>query len=105
MNIGAMDRRIKFLEDSDAQDAEGYVTTTSMLIAEVWAQVIPLRGAELFEAQQTVAQADTRFRVRYRPDVGPTAKIEYDGRLYNIESVIELGRREALEIMARARAE
>lgn len=105
MNIGPMDRRIQLLEEDMHPDDRGHPVPTLMLIAEVWAQAIPIRGQERFSADQMVAKADVRFRIRYRGDVRPTQQLRFDGRLYDVQEVAELGRREGLEVLAQARAE
>jgi hypothetical protein len=63
---------------------------------------------ERVQAAQLVASFDTRFVVRWRPDVLPlgtvpgTRRIQYEGQSYDVQSVRELGRHEALEVEARA---
>ena len=81
--------------------------STWSVFAEVWAEQVPLQGRELFAAQQVAARVDTRFRLRWRADVTPEATrvVDADGRVFDIVSVLELGRREGLEVMATARGE
>jgi SPP1 family predicted phage head-tail adaptor len=110
MRAGEFDRRITFERAAGTQASpSGEQVLTWAAEATVWAQVAPLSGTELFRAQQFGAKVDTRFRVRWivstsiTPD--ETLRILYGGRYYDIRSVIEIGRREGLEIMAEAAAE
>lgn len=105
---GRLDRRVALQRATTTQNA---TTGEQVRIwadeATVWAQVEPLAGSELFRAQQLEAKADTRFRIRYRTGITPaeTLRIAYGGRYYDLRSVVELGRREGLEILAEARTE
>lgn len=105
---GRLDRRICFERATASQaspSGEQLLTWTPEVT--VWAEVSPLGGRELFQAQALEAKADTRFRIRYRAGITPdeTLRISYGGRAYDLRSVVELGRREGLEILAEARAE
>jgi SPP1 family predicted phage head-tail adaptor len=104
MQPGKLDRRITIQRQTVTQDSYGQDVVTWTDLATVWAEVGAVRGIERFAAMQTVAEVDTRFVIRHR-DVGPKDRISYGGRTYDIKSVIEIGRREALEIHAQARAE
>ena len=70
-----------------------------------WAERLELRGDERYAATQMVAEADTRWRIRYRADLTPIDRLSYAGRIYDVTGVVEIGRREGLEIYSKARAE
>jgi SPP1 family predicted phage head-tail adaptor len=103
VNAGAMDRRIRIEQATTSADGYGQPIETWSLLAEVWAEVAPLRGRELWAAQQVNAELTTRFRIRYRSDVTEKMRIICEGTEYDIESIAEIGRREGLEIMATAK--
>ncbi|MCA9467679.1 MAG: head-tail adaptor protein, partial [Nitrospira sp.] len=42
---------------------------------------------------------------RYRADLTPIDRLSYAGRTYDVTGVVEIGRREGLEIYSKARAE
>lgn len=105
---GRLDRRIVFERATASQASpSGEQVLTWATEATVWAEVTPLGGRELFQAQQLEAKADTRFRIRHKAGITPDEKlrIAYGGRYYDLRSVVELGRREGLEILAEARTE
>ncbi len=63
---------------------------------------------ERLKAGQTLADQTARFTIRWSSevaDVNPKDRIQFDGRVYDIGGVKELGRREWLEITATARAD
>lgn len=108
MQAGKMDRRITFERAIESQAASGEQVLTWVADSTVWAEVEPLAGTELFRAQQLGAKVDTRFRVRWMgaPAITPDEKVRilYGLRYYDIRSVVEIGRREGLEILAEASA-
>lgn len=105
IRAGLLDRCIRLERRVDRVDDSGQVVSDWVLRAEVWARVEPLGGREGFGQQQFVATGDLRFTIRWRDDVTPLDRIVYDGREYDIVTVAEYGRREALLVVGQARAE
>lgn len=102
MRAGKLDRRIVLQAFTTTQDGYGEENESWSTFATVWAQVMPFTGRERFVADQVSGEADTRFRIRWRSDIDVTQRIVYDGDTYDIEGVIEIGRHEGLEILAKA---
>lgn len=105
MNIGRLDRRITIQRVTRAADSYGELIETWADLATVWASKQDIRGSEFLAAKQTVASIDAKFKIRYLSGLKPTDRIYYDDKYYDIAGIIELGRKDALEIMASARAE
>src|SRR5690606_24006417 len=57
-------------------------------LATVWAAVEPLSGREYFAVQQSQNVVSTRIRIRHRADVTPQMRVSWDGRIFEIESII-----------------
>ena len=102
MKAGELDRRLTIEQYTEAQDAYGEAIKTWAVLDTVWAQVLPLRGSERYVAQQVSGEAETRFRIRYRTDVTDKMRLYCENVYYNITAVLEIGRREGLEIMGKA---
>src|SRR5262245_61685022 len=85
-----MDRRIQLQRKSATKNARGEEVVTWTTYAVVWAEFIPLRGRELFSAQQLHATADARFRMRYRSDVNPEHRILLEGKAYDVRYAAEI---------------
>ncbi len=100
MRAGDLDRLITIEQPTESVDAYGAPTQTWATLAQVWAQVKPVRGSEYFAAQQMNARVDAVFRVRYRTDLTTKMRISYNSETYDIQGIIEIGRREGLELMA-----
>lgn len=102
MNAGKLDRRITIEAAVESRDEFGGATVTWQQTAEVWAEVKWLRGRELFAAQQVTPEAQLQFRIRWLDGLTTGMRIEHDGEHYGIEYIAELGRRDGLEITAKA---
>jgi SPP1 family predicted phage head-tail adaptor len=102
---GKLDRQIAIKIATIGADDFGAPTETLADVATVWAEKRDLRGREFYQANADNAEIETVFRIRWRADVSPLNRIAYAGRDYDIVSVAEIGRRDGLEIMAKARAE
>ena len=57
------------------------------------------------DAIDWVATGDVGFTIRWRADVTPLHRVVYDGRTYDVMTVADDGRREALLVVGRARTE
>ncbi|MMZ64143.1 Phage head-tail joining protein [compost metagenome] len=73
-------------------------------VAETWADVYPLRGRELFAAQQASAEVTSRITIRYRTGIDRTMKVVYDGTEFEILYIIhtDYAKRE-LQLMCKER--
>ena len=69
-------------------------------VMTVWASVEPIRGREYIEVQNTQAELTTRIRMRYRPGITPAMRVLYQGRVFDIQSVIDINEQHThLELM------
>lgn len=105
LRAGLLDRRIRLQRRSAVPDTYGQAVEKWDDIATVWARVEPIAGREPFGQQQFVAKGDVRFTIRFRNDLTPLDRIVYGEREYDVLSVLEVGRGEALQIVAETRAE
>lgn len=111
MNAGRMDRRVRVERATEVRDAAtGEITPTWASVFTAWAERRDPRGAEAFRQGQNVADLDVVFRLRWREGVGPGGDLRLldlsdDSRVFDIKAVTVIGRREGLELSARARAE
>lgn len=103
MRAGRLDRLVTLQRAITTQDAYGEEIKTWSDIADVWAERVELRGVERFEAQQTQAHVDAKYRIRWMAGLTPINRlIDADGRVYDIQAVLEIGRREGLELQVSA---
>lgn len=83
-------------------DNEGFTTEQWQDWVTVWAAVEPIRGREYFAAAAVEAEVTLRIRIRYRAGVTPDMRVAYGQRIFDIQSVIDVGgRHREIELMCR----
>lgn len=102
MRIGKLDRRATLQHRSLTPNTQNEQVESWTDYATVWAEKLDLRGREFYAANQESGEVTTKFRIRHRSDVLMTDRIVCDGLTYDITSIAEVGRRQALEILADA---
>lgn len=100
MNIGKLNKRLTFKKFGEIEDDMNQITQSLMDVCTVWGSLYPVRGIEFYEIQKLQSKITHKCYVRYRDDIDSTCYIEYGGKTYSIESVIDvdLGHK-MLEIM------
>jgi SPP1 family predicted phage head-tail adaptor len=85
---------------SPQQTASGQPDESWADEATIWASVEPLRGRELFAAQEHHSRVEVRIRLRYRAGITAAMRVSFDGRYYNIVAVLDREERHReLELM------
>ena len=103
LDVGELDRRITLQKPTGGPDAYGQPGTTFVNVAVVWASYKPVTLREYVASRQAEAAIDATFRIRWRTDVSATWRILYRNLVFDIQSYVEIGKAEGLEILARAR--
>lgn len=96
MKAGELRHRIKIQKLDEAQGGTGEILKGDADwtdFATRSAAIEPLQGRELFIAQQVSAEVNTRVRLRHLAGVTPRMRILFDGREFDIKSVLNLGER------------
>jgi SPP1 family predicted phage head-tail adaptor len=101
MNSGKMDRKITVRTVSVTQDSHGGQVKAYTDLATVWAEVIPLAGRELMLAAQFMPGVEMKFRIRNLTGFDESAVIVYDGQVFDIGYMREIGRGDGLEILGK----
>lgn len=110
MDGGKLDRRIRIHRSGIVRDAHGDDVDGFSPGPVVWASVRPGGGRERLSTAQTAAEAPSVFRFRWQAvlaDLSPSDRIEYpagSGRMFDIASVVEIGRRDGLEVAGTTKA-
>lgn len=102
MNAGRLDRQVIFERPDPHVDGSGAEVPGWIEHAEVWAEVMPIIAKERIAAPQTMGVRTAKIRIRWRKDITSDMRIRHDGAWWSIDGIAELGRREALEILATA---
>lgn len=99
MDASRLDRRIRLEQRAVTRADDGSETSAWSLVAEVWAQVVPLRGQERYGAGAEQPERDARVRIRWRPGISAGMRVVYEDRAWDIQAVLEVGRREGLDLL------
>lgn len=106
LRAGQLDRRIRLQRPVTATNAIGESVTNYVDVdpSPTWARVVQGVGSEQFVASDVhSAKSPVTFEIRWRRDVGPKWRILFEGFVYEVDHVAEVGRREGLSIVAYAR--
>ena len=95
-----LDRRIT-IQHQVTGSGFGAVTTWEDL-ATVWARLMRPTAQEIYrnEANREQATQTAYFRVRWRNDVTEDMRVVFDGHNWDIEGILEVGRRDKLDLIA-----
>lgn len=90
MKAGQLRHRITLQALTVELDSDGTQNDTwaDAFPAPLWSAILPLSGAELMAAQAVQSKVETRFVVRYRPDIVPSMRAVHRGIFYNIEAIV-----------------
>lgn len=100
---GRRDRRIVVERLTVMQGSTGAAVESWSTLATLWAEARLPTGREAELAGQVAATVDRVFVVLWRDDIEPKQRIRFDGQVYDVVSVAEMGRREGLTIGATVR--
>lgn len=89
MDARALDRRITIESATVARNDNGEPITTWSTLATIWAKRMGLRGAELFATNQVVAQAQCKYRIRWRDDINESMRVVDDGVTFGIQHIAD----------------
>ena len=90
-DAGQLNRKVELQSFAQVIDPNtGYQVDEWQTFATVMAKVEPLVGREYFEAKATQAENTHKFTMRYRADLEPQHRLLFDGKQWNIQSVINV---------------
>jgi SPP1 family predicted phage head-tail adaptor len=107
MNFGRFDRLLTLLAPAVALLNEYGEPTAAAFVdrGDVWAQVKYDQGSEVYLADEKTAVQRITFTLRYRADITPLWRVQYQGRIYLLDAVAEIGRRQGLTLSSFSRGQ
>ena len=94
MDAFKLDRLVTIEQRADTRNALGEVTVAWSTFARVWSKRVALRGAELYATNQMVAEAECKYRIRWRTGITESMRLNDHGTVYGIKHIadpVELG--------------
>lgn len=100
MRAGKMDRRIVIQvravvgKSSSGEEIHDWVPFRTC-----WAEFVADRGQEIFKSHQRQGESSGLFRIRHFPGITSSMRVVYDGRNFDIASIVPMrGRDSGLEL-------
>lgn len=100
-NAGLKDHPVTLQQKSTTRTSSGAEETTWTDAAQVMASRKDDHGGEDYESNQLVGTGSTTWRIWFRDDINAgdwRLKDDYSGEIYDIESIVMIGRRQELEL-------
>lgn len=98
MRSHKLDRVITIQTKTTSQNEYGDVTEGWADVATVHAQRLEARTSDFLRAESEGTEALRVYRIRWRPYLALDDRVIEGGSEFNIKSIVELGRREGLEL-------
>lgn len=109
MRSGKLDRRVRIEQLSTTKNGVGEEIQTWSELSTIWAERSPQGVVQKFNTQQQYAEVDAVFKTRWYPwsdTLDPIKhRLKYRDRIYDIQGTEEIGRRDGLMILTKARAD
>lgn len=99
LKAGIMDQKAEIQTPIDGVNSIGEPTFTYSAFATRWMALLPLSGAERIASLQNEGTVTHRVRMRYTAGLKPKMRLVSEGRTFEIDSVVERGRREEHELL------
>ena len=93
IQAGKLRNRIKIEQGAEAQNSFNEEVLTWSTFATPSASISPLNGRELFDAQQRYAEVTHKVVIRYLAGVVPKMRVNFGGRLFDINAVLNIDER------------
>ena len=90
MVAGTLRHTITIQKKTITTDSYGGTVETWTDVSRVAALMEPLQGRELATAQTVNAETTTRITIRYFAGLIPANRIIFEGKFYNIQSVVDV---------------
>ncbi len=88
MRPGDLACQIVIQQAGTARDSFGQTVETWGTFATVWAEILPLRGTELFTAQQFQSKITAKVRIHFLRGVSPKMRVLFGSRIFEIHNII-----------------
>jgi len=100
---GKLDREVSFENVVESSNVMNEKEPTYTEAFKTFAKVMELEGKEGYEGDQKQDRSDIRLKIRFREDITLESRFVYKGETYDITSIKEVGKRDALLILGNIR--
>jgi SPP1 family predicted phage head-tail adaptor len=104
VNFGELRERVTLQSTTITIGPIGNTVPTAVNVADLWAQVRPLRVTERMTGERLAAQGGYEVMIRYREGVTPAMRFLWRGRVLNIQGIRNADERSAYLVITTADA-
>ncbi len=90
MMAGRLRHRLAIQDFTEERQPSGQMKKTWNTVRTVWGSVEPMKGSELFQAQQVCPRVTHKITIRGGRSLAPIQRAMFKGRFLNIEYVTDL---------------
>lgn len=98
LRAGKLDRQITIERQTETVAASGAVSKTWAPVATVRAELVQRNADEYLAGFGEADAGGAVFRIRYLSGITTADRVTFDGEAYDIDEIVENGRRRALEL-------
>ena len=89
MNPGFLRHTVTIQQRAAGTDESGAANGNWTDFATVHAAMWPLRGKELYAAQEYASSVEVRIRIRYAPGIVPSMRVTWQGRVFEVLYIVD----------------
>lgn len=93
MRAGLLNKLLSIQERVETQDSYGEAKATWQEVAKVYGSIYPVRGTERYMSMEKHATATHEINIRFMQNISAKHRIVYDGREFDILSVLNIAER------------
>ena len=102
MRAGRLRHRVTLQSQTRVASITGELIPSYQDEVTVSAEVLETRGREYLTSNEAHAEITVKITIRYRTDIGPTWRVIFGSRIFDIKHVVDLmGRHRTLELMCK----
>lgn len=84
-------QRLTLQKEIQTADGAGGYTRSWQDVADLWAEIIPLRGKEEFFAARLQSEVTHRILIRYRHGIDAGQRLTFESRAFHIRHIADAG--------------
>ncbi|WP_377193611.1 phage head closure protein [Ruegeria meonggei] len=98
IRAGKLDRQITIERETETVAASGAVSKTWAPVATIRAELVQLSAEEYLTGFGEGDASGAVFRIRYLNEITTADRVTFDSTVYDIDEIVEQGRKRGLEL-------
>lgn len=94
ISVGRLRNKVALQKATETSDGAGGCTEAWSTIASIYADIRPTGGDEAYRQGKVQDKVTHKIFVRYRSDIQPYYRIQYESRIFNIKNIMNIDERD-----------